>query len=200
MGQLCSIENDLVIDSMSPHSLVVGKNGDTDITPKEGGFDWIDVDGITIGFRIRTIDLTTGGWYRVYFNYSPTRDVHDQNGEHAEKPLQRHSTAIFCLDPDYSTGKRPCWTIQGSFESDDYGHTIWMEPRDENGYRSDLKLTEATYIGFYVMRAPAYGPTKINKDTKYKYNAGVINKDISLIRLEKLPIHMKIDGINNFYR
>lgn len=199
MDQLCTIENDLVIKSMSPHSLIVGKNGDADVTSED--FGWIDVDGITVGFTVRTTDLISGGWYRVYFNYSPTLDVHDQKGDYTEKPLQRHSTAIFCLDPDYSAGKRPCWTINGSFEHDDYGHTIWMEPRDENNnYRKDVALINSTFIGFYVMRAPAYASTKIDEDKKYQYNAGVINKDMSLIRLEKLPIHMKIDGVNNFYK
>lgn len=180
---------------MSPHSLIVGKKGTTDVTPE--GFGWMVVDDITVGFRVRTTDLTPGGWYRVYFNYSPTLSVH--NGTEGEKPLQRHSTAIFCLDPDYDKGKRPCWTIQGSFESDQYGHTIWMEPWDESGYNSQLTLTNCTYVSFYVMRAPAYAATIVD-DTEYMYNAGVIKQDFNLIRLEKLPIHMKIDGINNFYR
>lgn len=187
---------------MSPHSLIVGMDGDTEVKPDS--FSWIDVDGITVGFQIRTSDLwdtdgLTGGWYRIWFNYSPTLDVHNGDGDHSEGPFERYSTAIFCLDPDYKKGKRPCWTINGSFESDDYGHTIWMEPRDENGYQENWTLTEATYIGFYVMRAPAYAPTKNNSKT-YQYNACVINRgEMHRIRLEKLPIHMQIDQVKNFY-
>ena len=194
MSELCSMttSSGLEIDKLKSSYTVVG-----DFIDVAG---WITVgSGATIGFIVDTSSLTVNRWYKVTIKGSPTYLVHQ--GGQPESKNSRTWTAVFCYDNDFGAGKKPCWTISGAYESDEYGHIIWMEPRTSGGYDSNLKITDAPYLGFYVMRAPTWhaihtGPASAQNKT-FSVTACCIDKNSQNVKLEALPLQFNIDGVNN---